>query len=328
MNLEDLAIILTKIGIPDSYVQPRKPNELLVPCPLARWTHKKGTDSNPSMSIRYDDPTKPTLFRCFSCQERGKLWYLVHSIGQFQKDPELEMMGMRLAVSDEPTLLSRLDHVVKDFDQWVFKPEDNKLRVLQEHILDHFPKAWHVERARTYLTKRGFGAREAEFWDLRWHDKSNRIMFPVRMRNGDLVGAVGRAIFDATQPKYYNFFGFETGLTVGGAHKFTGKKKLGVVEGFFDVINAYWYAQDTGYDLGCTFTSRTSEAQAKLLTNEDASLHYFYDLDPSGDRGWVEAQKLLGLSTFGLKRITWANPNLDVGQFDEIQWNYAIGLNQ
>jgi DNA primase len=142
--------------------------------------------------------------------------------------------------------------------------------------------------------------------------------------NGELVGAVGRGIAPDVVPKYYNYFGFETGLTLGGLHEVTGQPRIGVCEGFFDLINVYDWAQEAGYDMVCTFTAKTSRQQAETLAGMNANIRYFYDMDKAGNDGWVKVQKVLKNISYGLKRVTWSDKNLDIGQMNRLNFEGAL----
>lgn len=323
MKLDDLKLILIRLGVPEHFLIPTRPQQLLIPCPLSKWLHKTGKDSRPSCSVRFDDPHQPTLYNCFACKSRGKLWDLVHSFGEFAGDLEITMLGIRLIESDEPTLASRLDHATKGFDEWVYKREEGKLRILNESALDSYPKAWNVASSRRYLEGRRVTEAISDFWDLRWHAAHSRVVFPVRTREGQLVGGVGRAIFPDTVPPYYNLFGFEAGATLGGVHKATGKGKIAVCEGYFDLMNVWWWGQQAGYDVVCTFTANTTQEQAKLLQQMDASILYLYDNDDAGERGWLNARELLSPVVFGLRRGKVVGK--DVGELvDESQFKECL----
>jgi len=217
-----------------------------------------------------------------------------------------------------------LESIAQNFDDWVFPADETtKVRVLKDHALDTFPKAWDNSKARTYLIGRQVTSVMADFWDLRWHEGSKRVVFPVRTQVGELVGAVGRGIFADVKPKYYNFFGFETGSLLGGLHRSTGQPRWGIVEGFHDVMNVWYWGQQRGYDVVCSFTSHLSDDQAALLAQSDRTTHIMYDQDKAGDKGWTDAQKTLR-ENYGLRRITWPNTHLDMGAMTEKEFTDAL----
>jgi len=323
MKLSDLKVILQRLGVSEDFLTPTKPNQLLVPCPLAKYTHKKGMDTHPSCSIRFGDPVSPTLYHCFSCFEGGKLWDLVHSIGQFANDQALVELGLKLLQSDEPSLLIRLEHVCQGFSEWVYTPKVVKLRELSEGVLANYPPAYAVQGASIYLQKRRVTQQMSSFWDLRWHLPHNRVIFPVRNRRGGLVGGVGRAIGEDTLPKYYNFFGFEASLSLGGLHLVQGHPRVAVVEGYHDLMNVWRWNQQSKIDTVCTFTAGISEAQAAELQRLDATVLVLYDCDDAGERGWVKAKKFLSNACI-VRRVRWANILLDIGDMDEVQYGNVL----
>lgn len=265
------------------------------------------------MSIRFNDPQSPTLFNCFTCKEQGKLWQMVHSAGTWGGNTDLVLMGLKLEESDEPSLSTRLDYVAKDFDQWILGDDEKKiLRPMSEAVLSSFKPAACHPRVTSYATRRRVTDDMLRFWGMKYHPATDRLVFIVRNGKNELVGGVGRAIEDSDPKKYHNFFGFETGMMLGGYNKATGQPKWGVVEGFHDVLNVWAWGQKYGYDIVCTFGSKISEVQADLLTREDKSIHFLYDQDKAGDTGWQSASKMLK-GEYGLKRITWENKDLDMG---------------
>ena len=53
-------------------------------CPLARWTHKNGTDSTPSFGVSIN-PAGPSHYSCFACQH-GSIEELVQVLELYSKD--------------------------------------------------------------------------------------------------------------------------------------------------------------------------------------------------------------------------------------------------
>lgn len=315
MNLPDLKLILSRLGVPENHLNPTQPNQLLIPCPLAKWTHTKGYDKNPSTSIRFGDPSSPTLWQCFTCKEKGKLWYLVQSFGHFAQDQEIIDLGLRLTVSDEPTMLSRLEHIASDFDSFVYEQPTREASHMNPEILERFPKVSEINLPVVvdYLKKRRVTKDMADFWNLRYHSQSGRLLFPVFDQNNNFVGAVGRAL-QGQHPKYYNFFGFQTGQMLGGINKATGQKKWGVVEGFHDLMNVWYWGQKHGYDIVCSFKSVLSDMNIEMLTEQDKSVHGMFDQDKAGNEGWLKAERALS-TNYGTRRIQWSPEDIDMGDF-------------
>jgi hypothetical protein len=331
MKYEDLCLVLSKLGIATETLRPMNPNQVNISCPLAPWLHRSRHDHHPSVSIRFDDATKPTLFQCFTCKERGKLWNLVHSYGTLAEKPEIIEYSFKLMESDEPSMLSRLEATMNTVDDWVQTPDNSGPTILNESVLQNFPLVQDATRALRYLDSRDFDTSALSEWGLRFDPRQNRIVFPVRTRDNQLVGAVGRAIFDSDFPKYWNYFGFQAAKTLGGLHLVTDAPRLGVVEGFFDLLRVRDWALSLGFDVVCTWKADASEYQLRQLLDLNKSLYCWYDQDKSGESGWQTMRSRLRDVVFWLNRTSWSDilndrgELKDMGEFTRSEFDNLIG---
>ena len=314
MTFEELSVILNEMGVDTSTLRPSSPNQIQIPCVLAKWFHKSGSDTHPSLSIRYNDPSKPTLFKCFACKEQGKLWQLVDSYGNLSEKESAKKLALALVNADRPTLASRFQNLAKDFDEWVKPPEDQTMRAVHEQLLDRFCPAWSNEKSRNYLLSREVESEMTRFFDLRYDTRQNRILFPVRNINKELVGFVGRAI-GKEQPRYYNYLNFMAGNTLGGIDKYEQgySTKVILVEGFFDLLRCYKYwSPSCDWIALCSWRAEITNFQANLLQGLDSTIQVWYDQDTAGDKGYAVVEKLLS-GGYGVSRKTWKE-NVDVGE--------------
>ena len=83
MIFDDLKLILTQCGIETEHLKPRSPTQVQVSCPLAPYLHSSRSDSRPSLSIRFNDATQWTVYKCWSCKSAGRIADLVHSLYGF-----------------------------------------------------------------------------------------------------------------------------------------------------------------------------------------------------------------------------------------------------
>jgi DNA primase len=322
MHFDQLKIVLAKLGVNTENLYPSSPEQVQICCPLAPWLHKSKTDKHPSLSIKFGEP--PTLYKCFACHEGGKLWQLVDSYGYLAKKPALRQLAGTLAATDEPSITSRLETIAESFDEWVFEKGRTIPSRLHDSILNNFPPAWGFPRARTYLQRRRVTLEMSEYWDLRYDPKNARIMFPVRNREGDLIGGVGRTTLPGFEPRYFNYFGFSAASTLGGVSHFAPSLRIGVAEGFFDLINCHAWARSHGIDLSCTWKAETSPEQCELLLSYDRPLIYFYDFDEAGNKGWAKAKQAMSKVAFGMRRAKWQNDSLDLGGMDQLEFGLAV----
>lgn len=276
MNLSDLKLVLKQIGVETEFLVPRTDIQLQIPCPLAQWLHSSRKDSHPSLSIKFGVPHEHTKFKCWTCKEQGKLSDLVDTYGHLSKNQAVIDLAIQLLDKDKPSLSARFDAI--DIDGWVRDPEDMKVPVLAEEVLSRFHPAYEDRRAASYLTRRKVDEKDSTLWGLLYDSRNDRIVFPVRDFNNDLLGAVGRCIDDDVHPKYYNYLTFPAGKTLGGFHEvdpFT--PKLIVVEGFFDVIRCFRWAIGFDASVVCTWRAEMSETQSELILGMDKTVSIWYD---------------------------------------------------
>lgn len=316
MTLSDLQVVLGRLGIDISGKVPNSSGFIQVSCPLAPWLHKSGKDLNPGCSIQVD--VTPSIFKCFACNERGKVSDLVDSYAALSGNDELSSFAAALAESDKPTLRAKLQVASKNINEWVLSPHKVKPRVLNPEILARFENALDVFESRDYLLKeRKIPKYLAELFELKYDPRQGRVIFPVKGVKNQLYGFVGRTIID-DPVRYRNYLGFSSGQSLGGLNHVPKCSKTIVVEGYFDLINTYQWAKDQGYNIVCTWHADISEYQADQLAYLDSTLYFCYDNDTAGNLGWEKARKLLSASSI-LRRLV-PPPDIDLGSMNETQF--------
>jgi len=256
----------------------------MVSCPLASWRHPKGYDEHPSMGIHREG-----YFHCFSCGARGKLWLLAEMYAKYSGKQLDELIEKLLEPSE---LVSKYDGL--DLDQW-----------LRVHTLAPFPEAKLRDfgalndEGLAYLASRGISKKVAFKFGLM--QTSKRIVFPITMKH-TLVGAIGRLLPGREGPKYYVYSGFPVGRIVGGLDQLQGHSKILIVEGFFDLLHCWEWAQEQNRDMLCTFGVSVTPEQVDILSGLDASFEIGYDGDFAGEEGWKKFLKRKE-GFYGLKRL-------------------------
>jgi DNA primase len=133
------------------------------------------------------------------------------------------------------------------------------------------------------------------------------------------VGAVGRLVGPGDK-RYHNYFEFPAGRSIGGANVLgEGNRRVLVVEGFFDVMNAHQHLFDRGYDTICTWRAEMTQEQADLIIGLDKTPIICYDMDVAGEEGWSKSKMFLGPYTTCLKRARWEDKELDFGDMSPDQ---------
>jgi len=232
-------------------------------CPLARWRHTKGTDTNPSFEIAIDDKGR-SGWKCHSCTPEGRRpgepslnlinlinRLIVYNPSQVHKYralaeviqrtdlPSIEQMKARLAgVSSVPGPPREVAGVV--VSEGFAKRGDGdfiELPALPEDLLEKFQPL--SEEAREYLEERGLSKATIQSWELGWHAGARRVSIPVRDIKGRLVGISGRALDSDQYPKFLHSNAFHRDFYLFGEHRCQTPEVAYLVEGFFDAISLW-----------------------------------------------------------------------------------------
>ena len=302
MDWINLANILEKLGVDTDIHTPYRDGQMNIPCPLARWTHEHGTDSSPSLTLKYLD--SPSLFKCFTCGEYGTLSTLIWRVADKLDDDDLRRLSAEVRDRDKVGLKDVISKSVVGIDDWTKTPKRVQSVAVDPSLLLGFGPALANRTSRNYLYGRSIvDERSVELWDLRYDHTRNRLVCPVYSRSGDLVGAVGRSIADE-EPRYWNYFNFRSGQALGGINlaAASDNKRLIICEGFFDAVNCFQWANDLNADVVCTWKAELSKWQAEEILRLDKIISVWYDGDFAGTKGWEKAKDLLGDYTYGLRR--------------------------
>jgi DNA primase len=196
-------------------------------------------------------------------------------------------------VAEPPTMLDRLkrasvytdppvNRTNRSLEKW--REDLRKQQVLSEDDLARNAQlpAW----VRKHLKEeRGLDDLTILTWELGYNASRNRLVVPIRNKDGALVGMSGRAMGKA-QPKYLHSKGFRRDLVLYGEHRLLDSQRGYLHEGFFAVQSATM----RGYTNSVArMGTHLSEAQADLI------IHTFTDLVivPDGDQpGFESAQQI------------------------------------
>ena len=336
MTFSELKLLLEELDVKTDHVVlgGKNNNRLSVNCPYAPWFHATGEDRRPSMSIWLEQETF-SKFKCYSCHEQGSVWEIFRDIGVLDKNVEMQALALKVQKMDKPSLARTFERKLEHIEGWGEPEQRNKKDqlVLASTILDTFEGAWGHPFSREYLeggrkrkdnTVVSFDAETCHRFDLRYDARNARIVFPVRSREWQLVGAVGRDITNKAQSRYYNYFGFETGQAFAGL-QFFGRdyKKIIVVEGFFDLLNIWKWAKEKSRLVVASLKAELSEAQLHLLGSLDIPVEIWYDSDEAGERGRkksVEGGQKYGL----LMKYARLPEDVDCGDLTETQFSNIV----
>lgn len=219
---------------------PSRGPHMSISCPMAISNHGDSRDDNRSFSVTVTEGT--SVGRCFSgnCGIKGAFWWVIReAIRARGNPPSLERWLEDVMARERPDFKSRCKRVQRytpEFEELAVRTKRMEGRgALGESQLEDF-NPLH-EEALAYLKKqRGLDNDSIEFWELCWDEKRQRIVFPVRRKDGRLVGFSGRGITEKIVPKWKCYEGLvKTDHLFGGQHLEQGCIPV-VVEGQIDVV--------------------------------------------------------------------------------------------
>jgi len=176
---------------------------------------------------------------CWSaaCGWTGTLVQLSKMVNHFTVGKYDEAVA--LAESLERTdLQARLDAVLNP------EPDDEEETMFDESMLKPFSGRVPRYAIGKPPAGRGLSIDTCKYWELGFDEFRNRLVVPVRNTEKDLVGLMGRAIFDEQSPKWFAYWNFRKGRYLYGEHVIDQTlDKIIVVEGMPDV----WTPWQHGY---------------------------------------------------------------------------------
>jgi DNA primase len=268
-------------------------------------------DRKPSFSVSAEGG----YYRCWSCGEKGDLFTFVQKKENLEFMDALEWLARRAGipferrganpeqVSEREQALELNQLAVRFFQDRLTKSQEAKDYLVRRALLKSTQEQWDIgfappeshalsyflqkRRANLELAVKIGLIRQSKFGDDDYYDfYRGRIMFPIRDRNGNLIGFGGRVMNPDEEPKYLNSpdsFLFPKSRTLFGYY--FAKRKISAdippvfVEGYLDVITAHQagFAQ-------CVATLGTSmtEEQADMLSKISSRVIICYDADKAG----------------------------------------------
>lgn len=285
-------------------------------CPLAPWTHAKGTDSSPSfgITIRDQDDEGESVANCKTCGSywNGKdFWHieeLIHKFwlvtGQYPKAASYEFTHGRK--SDEHESINiKIKPEVKD---------DIPLYPLPTRILNKYPIIQHkigimeAINVMEYLSvQRGLPSWVYNYFGIRYNADNNSMLFPLTGVDGKIY-TLRERLCDVSQKKIWTVNSKTSGFTdvvfstttksgalFGLAQLDKTKRTVSICEGEIDAMKLFLYGAVNPL---AAATNQITTAQCKAIHPYIDRIIHFPDAEHSGV---VTVKKLL--SFFGKTAI-------------------------
>jgi hypothetical protein len=209
-----------------------------ISCPLAPIKHGDAYDSNLSCSIQIN-PDGPSGAKCWSanCNYKGSFYRLIRLGIEIRekgtKNPELRDMLAKLQGIEEVTLKSVHDKVANELKKMaeVQKKEQEDREIIPESDFEPF-----LGKVPRYALDRGISLVSAKRWGLGYDEPKGYLVFPMRRRDGKLVGMIGRAAAKRAKRRHHNYAGLDKSKYLFGAQLLEIGKPVVIVEGCVDAI--------------------------------------------------------------------------------------------
>lgn len=270
-------------------------------CPLAPFTHKKGTDRNPSFFVKIENGGR-SCYHCFSCGSKGTLTGLLYDLQRYGGFVEPTLLDkVKKAEKQNPVEKAKHRKSTLSWDFMLAKKRYDEEMWAEE---DYLPYAGQTHR---YILNRGVSLDTCRTWEIGYDSDKRRIVFPVRrFPDSALVGAVGRTIDQAVEPSYLTYFNFKKSNFLYGEHllkeesepvlgeamgyDLPGQRAVILVEGMMDVLKLY----EMGYEnVVGLMTATVSRRQISTLKRIGRDVYLMLDWDEAGMSGRVSAVEAL-----------------------------------
>lgn len=285
MDRENIVEVLKLVGA--KHILPYGGN-VQCSCFLAahRKGHKNAIDRKPSMGVSID-PKGASLVHCFTCEYGGTLEESVIYLHQHSDEDYTELVARVAQIEEvDPEFLA---HSIPDYDE---PPEAYVRKPVAERLVESWRGIGHQ-----YVLRRGITIPTLKAWDGGFDSQQKRVTFPVRDRDGTLVGAVGRAVGQLQKPKYLNYFEFDKGHYLFGEHLIKEGTALVVTEGLLDAVVVWQALNEAGrlndYSVVSCLGAKVTRYQRQKLVKDADVVTLFLDNDPAGWEGQATLARFL-----------------------------------
>jgi len=279
--------------------------QVSIACPLAPWTHKDSTDHNMSCSVSLD-PDGPSYVRCFSwnCDFKGSFLFMIQRVVSKCPDPTFYADLLKFVQEHDKDdiesraaravnlIAARQGEVVAAGIRAAAGPP--RLITHDEDLLPEEQLASFAGKVPRYLLNRGITVETCKAWEIGYDEDAQRVVFPVRRRDGQLVGMTGRILpnevarceaLGLMEPtKYHNYSGLNKTRYLYGSHLWVPGLPLVVIEGPVDAL-ASWQALHERANVSATLGQGFTQEHRRLIRNFcPPSVYIFGDSDSAGRR--------------------------------------------
>lgn len=280
MREPDLRLILAMLGVTPTG-RKRASGWIEFRCPLAPFTHAGMSDTRPSASAKVNDLGR-SLWSCQTCKAHGGISSLVNELQHYRR----EFYGSVITAITRAEQAALSNAPVLADVPFEYVPEGPQ-PLIEEQFIGLYPPAGADRQSRAYLLSRGIHSSTVDKLGLLWDNKAQRILFPVRDREGRLFGFTGRLTIAATkeEPKVRDYHGLPKRDLVLGAERWRRGKPLIIVEGLFGYAHLHEIGAEDYANIGAILGSAVTPEKAAMIRNTDEQVYWLLDNDEAGEVG-------------------------------------------
>jgi hypothetical protein len=274
MNEKDLRRIMHDLSVP--LVTSRRKGWMDGVCPLAEWRHVGGVDRHPSFGVKVE-PGGISAYHCYTCKAHGRISSLARVLGHYRG-------------KDYTDLVREAD--MADLFNLEYQPFDHREEAepMPEPIVAEMYEGLYLpltsaQEAMSYVEDRGISAATAEKLGLLYDPEEQRVLFPVKDKDGALYGWTGRAIHAATEPKVKDYYGLPKRHLILGEERWKPGRPIFIVEGLFGYAHLIEIGLEEHANIGALLGSVMTEEKAERLKQWNEIVVLALDNDPAGDMG-------------------------------------------
>lgn len=264
-------------------------------CPLARWTHKSGSDNSPSFGAMVNDEGRSNC-HCFSCKVPTSMVSLVSQMIAYSGSSDFYYLEDIVSKAEK-------DIQIPDWDaekKRRIKKKKQRQEILSESSLSKYISAWGHVSSKEYLEYRGISEVAAEKMGLLYDTYDFRVLFPVRDTSNLLYGFAGRSVIKSENDypirfrndgkeiiyrKTKNYYGLKKELHILGSNLWISGKPIWVNEGLIGHAHLISIGADKYFNIGTIMGSQLSAKQASIIASNSNCAVLMLDNDEAGDAG-------------------------------------------
>lgn len=241
MDLEGILKIceMLKLGTTEVRDHPELGPQISISCPLAPFKHKDKYDANHGCSVKIVEDG-PSLVRCFSgnCAYKGTWADMLEIAFQAHQDPKFAETLREIKETEKETPEAKIKRnnkaIAKLFAEPVLKGCEDDKDVLPEDLWTPYKNP-----IPQYALDRGITAETYEAWGLGYCPIMQRLIFPVRRRDGKLVGFQGRDTTGKASLPHFNIKNFNRTKYLLGEHLLIPGQPIVIVEGAVGTVKTW-----------------------------------------------------------------------------------------